>query len=286
MQTETATATDEPTQETWDGTPVPMERWGKDHCRALIYIESRNVDGNGQPEMQRMRTKSGSLRRGTDTGHVTPRSKDYPTILADGQLHGHDDWDCVDDLVHAGLVLWEGTGTHPVLRLTSAGWTLAGAARRHLAETNAAGCRTWAGFDPCTHVTPPPSAETLAKAKAEVIGGEWTKEQLEDVVATMRRLNSGFYGACFTAGMGSSCHPFLEFNGIISKYIDLCQRAAHFELPFPVANTHSGVELPMAEHDVEYFAEKFACIFGPWFRNHPEMADFFCDRLILGKDGH
>lgn len=281
MQTQTDT-----NHETWDGTPVPPERWGKDHMSTLLYIETRNVDGDGQPNRAQMRTANGRPRRGASDKDNPPRMVDHPTVLADGtRLQGHDDWDCVNDMEAAGVIDWQGTGTYPILRLTSIGWALAAAGRRHLAESSARGRRSWEGFCVPVHLPPPVSREEVQRSEAAVAGEPWSAEELQETLRRMDRLCSDFYWACFTAGMGSRCHPFLEFNGIMSKYVNLCSNAAAQGFQFPAANQHSGLALPMQDHDVDYFAEKFACIFGPFFEAHPELADRFADRLVAGK-GH
>lgn len=49
-------------------------------------------------------------------------------------MSGHDDWDCVEDFMAEGLVIWEGTGMNPILRLTDKGWALAHKLRRQRAD--------------------------------------------------------------------------------------------------------------------------------------------------------
>jgi hypothetical protein len=119
----------------WDHKPVPMEQWGKDHWSTLLYIESRAVDGGGQPKMAQMRQWPGRPRRGWEGGGMLPEPAAYPTRLKNGsRLAEHDDWDCVSDMEAAGLVEWHGTGLQPIIKLTSYGWLVAGALRRHRAE--------------------------------------------------------------------------------------------------------------------------------------------------------
>ncbi len=120
----------------WDREPVPPELWGKDHFSTLVYLETRIVDGDGRLKSAHMRTKSDGTK--------------YPTRLDDGtELVGHDDWDCVRDLEHAGYVTTR-TGRFKVrpgpYALTDAGWNLAGRCRRHLGERP--NCvRTYDGFE-------------------------------------------------------------------------------------------------------------------------------------------
>lgn len=124
----------------WDGKPIPMEKWGKDHISTLIYLETVCVDHGGKPVMDRMRSEPGRPRRGWDSGQhgggpLVNSAKRYPTRLKDGtELFGHDDWDCAGDMEVAGLLEWGGTGMSPVFKLTDFGWKVAGSLRRQRAE--------------------------------------------------------------------------------------------------------------------------------------------------------
>lgn len=59
------------------------------------------------------------------------------------RMLGHDDWDCIEDLVAAGLVEWHGTGAQPVFRLTPEGERVAGLLRAHKQRGG-----VFAGFKP------------------------------------------------------------------------------------------------------------------------------------------
>lgn len=86
------------TTENWDGAPVPMERWGKDHWSTFGYVETRCVDHDG------MLAGNGSIDPHL-RGHDGPSAGwDYPTRLPDGELVGHDDIDCIVDAMIAGLI--------------------------------------------------------------------------------------------------------------------------------------------------------------------------------------
>lgn len=99
------------------GPRISLNLWGKDHYSTLAYLESRAVDNGGVIQNAHMRTSSkrhplfvarGPLGPPTDGGH-------YPTSYKDGEMNEHDDWDCLDDMVRAGLIavkpanaeLWE-----------------------------------------------------------------------------------------------------------------------------------------------------------------------------------
>jgi len=143
---------------------IPMERWGKDHWSTLAYLECRIVDHRGRISHDHMRCHAGrhpamlhAKRRGNLFGNGDGSA--YPTRLKDGELPDHDDYDCIDDMIAAGLVTVtmppapEGvlvTGlveselmTRATYALTDEGRRLCAALRAH----KAAG-RNWATFDP------------------------------------------------------------------------------------------------------------------------------------------
>lgn len=89
------------------GERVPMKRWGKDHWSTLAYLETRIVDHKGQISHDHMRCHASrhpamfqAKRRLLGTGDGSA----YPTRLKDGTLTDHDDYDCIDDIIAAGLV--------------------------------------------------------------------------------------------------------------------------------------------------------------------------------------
>lgn len=87
----------------FDGSPVPPKLWGHDHLSTLVYIEDRCVNGDGQPFSAHMRRWTGRPARGK--GSANYMEGDNPTRLSNGtKLSDHDDWDCAEDLVAAGLV--------------------------------------------------------------------------------------------------------------------------------------------------------------------------------------
>lgn len=98
----------------WRATSMPAvdpARFGRDHWSTLAYIETRTVDNKGlinhdgmRCDPQRhpimMQAKGRALLAG-----LRASGAGYPTILAGGDaLHDHDDYDCLDDLIAAGLL--------------------------------------------------------------------------------------------------------------------------------------------------------------------------------------
>jgi hypothetical protein len=101
-----------------------------------------------------------------------------------------------------------------------------------------------------------------------------------EVAQRMAEANEKVYWYLFVMGFGSDCHAFLEFCGLMSKYQQLCRKAAEAGIDFRHANVHSDEALPMEEHDVRYLAEKFECIFGSFFRDNPDLARLFAQKAL------
>jgi hypothetical protein len=110
-----------PTEPTWpaltDGEPVPMALFGADHWSTFAYVETRTVDHRGQLAHEHMRCHAG--RHPMMMGAKRVASVDgsrYPTKVKASEIPGvdgcygvadlpdHDDYDCLDDLVAAGLL--------------------------------------------------------------------------------------------------------------------------------------------------------------------------------------
>lgn len=99
----------------------------------------------------------------------------------------------------------------------------------------------------------------------------YTKEEREEQVKKMRRVTALFYPEAAATG----CHAFIEFCGFMAKFIDVCEKSSKQGIDFNEANTHTGQELVVHDHDVVYLAEKFSCIFGPTLEDPARRAVFF-----------
>jgi len=105
------------------------------------------------------------------------------------------------------------------------------------------------------------------------------QEELEDLVARMNQVAEQTYNLFFHANMGGDVHAFIEFNGLITKYVDVCRRAASEGIDFRLANEHNGIALPVEAHDLNYFAEKLRCILGPMIDANPKAKAAFIRKL-------
>ena len=76
-------------------------------------------------------------------------------------------------------------------------------------------------------------------------------------IAAMRAASGSFYAnAARTRN-----HTFIEFCGLMNEYINACEMAHAEGIDFSDCNAHSGQQLPMAPHMIEYVNEKLDCIF-------------------------
>lgn len=110
----------------------------------------------------------------------------------------------------------------------------------------------------------------LPEATAQLIqSGTPNVENHRETVKILRQLNAEFYSMCFNAGVGSRAHAFIEFNGLMSKYIDLVSMAVEGGMDPQLLNEHNNTPLPVEDHDMEYFGEKLRCMFGPTLDANP-----------------
>lgn len=130
------------TEQTVIPRPVPMHLWGRDHWSTFAYV-GYVATGEREIDKDKMRTDldrhphgEGYRKRMLGAGS----DKKYPTRLRGGtELPDHDDWDCLDDAVAAGLLTW-GTWTVPWVVLTDAGLE---AFTQILAYENDPACKSW-----------------------------------------------------------------------------------------------------------------------------------------------
>lgn len=118
---------------------VKLENFGRDHWSVLAYIETIVVDNNGVPDFNCMRTSAsrhphllGSAQKSLlkNGGYA-----EYPTRLKNSEeLLNHDDWDCIEDLAGAGIIIINGTGLNPQYALTKSGREVVAKLRQHKGE--------------------------------------------------------------------------------------------------------------------------------------------------------
>jgi len=119
-------------------TPISIEKWGKDHWSTFAYLETLAVDGGKDgwaiPVRERMRTNEIThphLLGNTFGGGESSYASKYPTRLKEGEVEGHDDWDCIDDMVKEGLLEDVGSGLNRAFIFTKLGKKVAGELRKH-----------------------------------------------------------------------------------------------------------------------------------------------------------
>jgi hypothetical protein len=102
-----------------------------------------------------------------------------------------------------------------------------------------------------------------------------TPEEREAALERMAALVRRFYFEAMPIG----CHPFLEFDGLLSKYVTLARAAHDAGIDFMNASAHNGRSLPASEHDLAYVGEKLRCIFGPALAA-PSLRRAFLEALL------
>jgi hypothetical protein len=106
--------------------------------------------------------------------------------------------------------------------------------------------------------------------KSTVTDSEFPKEDLPLLAQRMEAVAEQVYWMFFHAEMGARVHAFIEFCGVLNKYVEICQRCAADGIDFTQFNTHTGQAMPVEAHDMEYLGEKLQCIFGPIIDANPE----------------
>lgn len=83
------------------------------------------------------------------------------------------------------------------------------------------------------------------------------KERLQVMLTSMEIAIQSFYYTAVKIGN----HPFIEFAGVMTAYLNSCQRAMQNGIDFTQCNVHTGQRLPMESFEVDYLNEKLECIF-------------------------
>lgn len=102
----------------------------------------------------------------------------------------------------------------------------------------------------------------------------YTKAERGEQIKAMRKVALAFY----PQAANTHVHAFIEFCGLMQKFIDICEQTSKKGLDFNESNTHTGEALAVAAHDVRYLAEKFDCIFGPTLAD-PKMRQVFLEAM-------
>jgi hypothetical protein len=126
-----------------DASPqIPLALFGKDHWSLFAYVETRIVDYRGEVANVHLRA---DWRINEHRKHKGGDARAYPTRLKNGETASpHDDWSCIDDLVREGLLVWNGTGLHPIFALTEQGRDAAAKLRQHKGDGGVFATFVWA----------------------------------------------------------------------------------------------------------------------------------------------
>ena len=84
-----------------------------------------------------------------------------------------------------------------------------------------------------------------------------TSTERTEALRQMEAASKAFYAAAVQIRV----HPFIEFCGLMNEYIKVCREAHQLGIDFTECSTHTGQDLPMPPHSVDYVNEKLECIF-------------------------
>jgi hypothetical protein len=107
------------------------KNWGKDHWSLLGYVETRCIDNDGKLGIAQMRCNE--QRHPIFKSTPIKWEDSYSTIIKEGTIKGHDDWDCLQDLEDVGFIeiLSFANG---FVKLTEQGKKIAAQLRSHKAD--------------------------------------------------------------------------------------------------------------------------------------------------------
>jgi len=92
--------------------------FGKDHWSTFLYVASCVTGRDGFLDTAKMRCDPGRHPQFSNGSDLI-----WPTRLFNGkEILDHDDWDCLEDLEAAELIVNIGTGLYPQFDLTVRGW--------------------------------------------------------------------------------------------------------------------------------------------------------------------
>jgi len=59
----------------------------------------------------------------------------------------------------------------------------------------------------------------------------------------------------------TDCHAFLEFTGLLREYCKICRENLARGIDFRELNGHRSQRMELQPYNIDYFQEKFNCIF-------------------------
>ncbi len=123
-----------------------------------------------------------------------------------------------------------------------------------------------------------PLPTTTAATTAATTTGN---EQHLATIAAMRRLSKSLYWMCFCAGAGSRTYGFIEFRGLMDKYIDVMARVEDAHDPHQV-DQPAGAASAVTPEDIAYVTAKLRTLFGPMIHSTPAARQAFISGMGLG----
>lgn len=106
---------------------IPKEQFGRDHWSCFSYLAHCATAREGEPERDKMRTHPRNRHLMSQLQammHMAGVGWSKTRLLGGVELDEHDDYDCMFDLIDAGLFLAIGSGMHPIVKLTDEGFRI------------------------------------------------------------------------------------------------------------------------------------------------------------------
>jgi len=86
----------------------------------------------------------------------------------------------------------------------------------------------------------------------------------------LQELSDSYYRTACKIGM----HTFIEHTGFINEHLKILRKAAVAGVDVANLSNHSNDLLRVEPYEVDYLAEKFACMFAPLFKKKKVWAAF------------
>ena len=93
----------------------------------------------------------------------------------------------------------------------------------------------------------------------------------ETQIRKMREAASAFYELASESG----CDRFIEFTGLLNRYIDLAEQLHRRGIDFLATD-----DLDIEDHEAAGIAQQFHDVFGESFRRKPDSWDIFRDIML------
>ena len=89
-------------------------------------------------------------------------------------------------------------------------------------------------------------------------------------IETLKKEVEGFYARLFHYNVGGRFHAFLEWCGVMSEHLNICEDMVRKGIPGFSRNRHTGETPEIPGYRLDYMAEKMECIFDGLIKVTPQ----------------